>query len=305
MSNDQDVSKIRGIVEEGLITRVGDGTSTLFWHDKWAPSGTIKLIFPRLFSISEQCNAYISQMGEWQDNVWIWRFEWRRRLYDWEFDDFNRLKILVEQIIPRQGKSDGICWHGNDLNSFPTKKIGDCFYNHLDPIIPKPVSSFIWKLKAPPRAMIVVWLACLGKLKTGDFLVGKGLLDLARATCPLCMDALETNSHILFSCNFSWCVWMRILEWWGISGVFHNHCQIFAISWASLKPNCCSKPFWNLILACTIWSLWFQRNQIKFEGGSIELSKFLYTLKIRISTWAEELLGYKGDDADTHCLRSS
>lgn len=160
------------------------------------------------------------------------------------------------------------------------------------------MTSLIWKLKAPPRAQIVVWLACLGKLKTGDFLMGKGVLSSANALCPLCEVALETNSHILFSCDVSWSIWMQILEWWGVTGVLHNQCPTFSISWASLKPFRCSKALWDLILGCTIWSLWFQRNQIKFEGRLIDIPSFFNTLKIRVNTWAEELLGYRSTDAD-------
>lgn len=115
--------------------------------------------------------------------------------------------------MTKNDKSDGICWHGNECNKFPIKRIMDNLYTLSAPALPMSISSLIWRIKAPPRASIVIWLACLEKLKTGDFLVGKGLLDTSNALCPLCNAEFKTNSHILFSCSFSWGVWMMILDW--------------------------------------------------------------------------------------------
>lgn len=105
--------------------------------------------------------------------------------------------------MPKTGESDGICWHGNEYNKFPIKRIMDKLYASSAAILPVSMSSLLWKIKAPPRTLIVIWLAGLQKLKTGDFLVEKGLLDTINALCPLYNAELETNSHVLFSCSFS------------------------------------------------------------------------------------------------------
>lgn len=283
MSNVADVKRVRDVVEEGLIVKVGDGTSTLFWHDKWVNSGPIKQTFPRLFSISEQRDAYINDMGYWRDNAWVWRFRWRRQLFVWEMDELERLKILIEQVVPRNGESDGICWYG-EQNRFPIKRIMDKLQSATTPPLSKSIASLIWKIKAPPRATIVIWLACLEKLKTGDSLVEKGVIDVTNAFCPLCSTGVETNSHILFSCRFSWNIWMKILNWWGINGVLHSHCTTFILSWCSLRPKKCNRKKWMLVLGCAIWSLWFLRNRSKFEGGTVDLQNFFNTLKIRMET---------------------
>lgn len=106
--------------------------------------------------------------------------------------------------MPKNGKSDSICWQGSDCSRFPIKRIMDKLYASSSPVLPMSVFSLLWKIKLPPRAHIVIWLACLDKLKTGDFLLEKGLLDISNVLCPLCKVELETNSHILFTCTFSW-----------------------------------------------------------------------------------------------------
>lgn len=84
---------------------------------------------------------------------------------------------------------------------------------------------------------------------------------------------------------------MLVLDWWGSTGVLHNRCIAFSLAWKSLAPKRCSGKLWNLILGCVIWSLWFLRNNVKFESGSVDLNNFFTTLKIRVGVWAEELLG--------------
>lgn len=154
----------------------------------------------------------ISQMGEWKNGVWVWKFRWRRAFFDWELEDLERLQALIEQIVPQDGSKDGVCWHGNNYIKFPIQKILDKVYESNNSLFPPPASNLIWRVKIPPRAKIVLWSAMLEKLKTGDFLVEKGLLDPSNALCPLCNLEVETNSHILFTCSFSWMVWMWILD---------------------------------------------------------------------------------------------
>ena len=85
-----------------------------------------------------------------------------------------------------------------------------------------------------------------------------------------------------------------MLEWWGLSGALHNQFRIFSIEWLGLVKNRKHRKLWGLTLSCVIWSLWFERNKIRFETGITNITKFVYSLKIRIGIWAKEMLGYPG-----------
>lgn len=98
LCKDDTTAKIRDIVEEGMQICVRDGSSTLFWHDNWVSGGTLKVLFPRLFAIYEQRDTLICQMGWWREDEWFWNFQWRRRLYEWEVMEVERLTLLVEQV---------------------------------------------------------------------------------------------------------------------------------------------------------------------------------------------------------------
>ena len=87
LSIDADTSKMRSIIEEGMLVKIGNGKSVQFWHDRWCEVETLKRAFPRLYTISLQKNLLISQMGDWQEGSWAWHLVWRRNLYDWENDE--------------------------------------------------------------------------------------------------------------------------------------------------------------------------------------------------------------------------
>lgn len=119
-----------------------------------------------------------------------------------------------------------------------------------------------------------------------------GALDPQQATCSLCRENLESNSHVLFTCTFSWSIWMNMLNWWGIQGALQPNCKSFILEWDGLMRKRKWKKLWHLILGCVVWSLWFERNNSKFNLKTSDVLSFTYSLQIRISSWAQEILGY-------------
>lgn len=184
-----------------------------------------------------------------------------------------------------------VTWNGVECQQYPTKTIVAKLFEVDAPIIPKEVSSYIWSIKIPPRVHLTLWMASLEKLKTGDFFVDKHLIDPSQAQCPFCNSVIESNSHVLFTCQFSWSLWMMVLNWWGIAGVLPSRCIPFIQSWKRLAPGKRRRKFWSLVMGCVLWSIWFERNRAKFDGRALDLAATSYTMKIRICTWAKEFLG--------------
>ena len=291
IKQDSATVKIRSIIEEGIVLRVGDGSSIQFWHDRWHEAGILKNIFPRLFAISLQKHSRISQMGDWIGSSWVWGLQWRRHLFDWENEDVQALQHIIHQKGPKRDTTDGILWKNAVAVSYPTKDITDKLSESLVPSLPKSVASIVWQKFIPPRAKLIVWLANKERLKTGDLLVEKGIIPPQDANCPFCGMFLESNSHILFVCRFSWSAWMEIINWWGLSAPLHNQPSKFSIQWLGLVNRRSHKDIWTLTLGCVFWSLWYERNQIKFKRKTPNLHNFVLSLKIRIGIWAKEMMG--------------
>jgi hypothetical protein len=68
----------------------------------------------------------------------------------------------------------------------------------------------IWKSEAPVKCRVFAWLAILGKCKTTDCLVKKGMPH--NAAYVLCPSQPESALHLLATCTVSIRLWRRILN---------------------------------------------------------------------------------------------
>lgn len=64
--------------------KVGNGLASSFWNDKWIGDRCFRLKYPRLYSISNQKEALVGEVGVVTEVGTEWRFEWRRHLFMWE-----------------------------------------------------------------------------------------------------------------------------------------------------------------------------------------------------------------------------
>ena len=275
-----------------MILTVGVGNTVRFWHDRWCEPGILKNIFPRLFSISSQKTFCINSLGEWNGNSWVWSLEWRGTLYEWEREQVRSLQDIIVRYGPSRQRRDGVMWKQSGHTNYPTRSIMAKLNENYSPILPKHIVHIVWQKFIPPRAKLAVWLANMEKLKTGDFLVEKGIITSHDALCPFCGLEIESNSHIIFTCRFAWSTWMEILNWWSLSAALQNRFTNFCSQWMGLQKSKKAKEFWGLTLGCVIWSIWYEKNQIKFNQRSPYLPSFVHSLKIRIGIWAREILGF-------------
>ena len=81
---------------------------------------------------------------------------------------------------------DGVIWKKSGSLCYPVKSIITKMNESYAPTLSKIVIDIVWQKCIPPRAQVYVWLANLEKLKTGDFLVKKGIIDFQQALCPFC-----------------------------------------------------------------------------------------------------------------------
>ena len=61
---------------------IGDGRNSSFWNDRWRGDLTFRNKYPRLFSISNQKEAMVSDIGEVVGSLTEWHFDWRRDFFD-------------------------------------------------------------------------------------------------------------------------------------------------------------------------------------------------------------------------------
>ena len=67
---------------------VGDGSCTLFWHDRWVGDTSLKMLYPQLYVCSYDNEAYISDLlGHQEDGgTSFWNLRFYRNFHERELE---------------------------------------------------------------------------------------------------------------------------------------------------------------------------------------------------------------------------
>lgn len=60
------------------------------------------------------------------------------------------------------------------------------------------------------------------------------VLEEDQDLCPMCNTIEESVSLLFFECDTIWRVWMKGLQWWGLSGVLHSEPLVNIQMWMDL-----------------------------------------------------------------------
>lgn len=199
---------------ENVKIKVGDGGKTSFWHDRWAgEEGPLKQKFERLFSVSEFKDSKIFELGEWIEGSWRWKFTWRRLMFEWETQLFEELNRYLGNFQPMPNLDDKCIWKASLDGMFTVKSAYDL---QLTPNqqANKEVFKKLWSLKVPSNIQAFSWRVFLDRIQTKANLMRRNIIQPdAACLCAFCSKMEENLSHLLFSCNFSWRVWMSCFQW--------------------------------------------------------------------------------------------
>ncbi|KAL4330044.1 hypothetical protein AHAS_Ahas13G0360700 [Arachis hypogaea] len=137
----------------GMAMEVGDGRRTRFWEDVWLHCGSLKDRFPRIFSVSNQCGSVIGDCGFWDGLEWVWSFQWRRELFQWEVELLSQLHEVLRPVRLANDREDKVVWRYDILGIFSTNSFVQVLQEGM---LSEDVTSYsftktIWKGLAPQR----------------------------------------------------------------------------------------------------------------------------------------------------------
>jgi hypothetical protein len=143
----------------------------------WIGNQNLQVRFPRLFGISTQKDALVSEVGYWENGVWNWRLTWRRNFFVWEeaFDE-ELLALLNLAIITNT--EDNWLWIPRGAEGFSVKSTY-VFLDHTLNTYQQPSSllsfafKFIWKCGVPSKVSAFAWQLLLGNFCLIDYLQGR------------------------------------------------------------------------------------------------------------------------------------
>ena len=130
------------------------------------------------------------------------------------------------------------------------------------------------------------WLIYLGKAKNGELLARWSMLQAGNETkCKFCGLAQESLDHLFLHCTFVWEVWVDCLSWWGVQWVLPSNIIDFFRWWKSWRYRGIKKQIWECMPLVVIWTVWFTRNEIFFQGTNPAWSEIGELIKVRTALW--------------------
>lgn len=141
--------------------KLGDGSNTSFWKDRWVGEAPLYNLFPRLYSLSNQKEANVGDVVLLQDGDRVWNINWRRIPFTWEANLINNLLALLEDVV-LGGEEDRWVWLPDEGGLFSVKSA----YSILENIflmdegvgaLEEGVFSLLWKSSAPTKVVAFSW----------------------------------------------------------------------------------------------------------------------------------------------------
>ncbi|KAI8008691.1 hypothetical protein LOK49_LG07G00471 [Camellia lanceoleosa] len=121
-------SSRNGLQNEGKgkeVIVVGDGSSILFWTDKWIGQSSLEHQFPRLFGLSTEPLGSLKWFVDEKNANGRWILTFKRPLRAWEEEELFRLfQILGEGPELRVNREDHIRWLSSSSGIFQVQVVG-------------------------------------------------------------------------------------------------------------------------------------------------------------------------------------
>ncbi|XP_020679888.1 uncharacterized protein LOC110097698 [Dendrobium catenatum] len=149
----------------------------------------------------------------------------------------------------------------------------DLFHANLEDVA---WNKFIWHKGFALRFACFTWMALLGKLKTADNLISKGIQ--VNAGCIFCSGHLESHSHVFFECDYSFSIMTGLFPCMNTFYLRPNIMQTFDFlsNIRSHVKNECNLCY--ITVAAMVYFIWRERNRRRFSGDWISPNDLKMTI---------------------------
>ena len=269
------------IVRKGLSMTVGNGERTFFWHHRWATSTPLIDMANPKPPLSAQ-DKTVKEL--WDPNVG-WKLE--------EFAEFIPPKVVQEvlahELVEDEDTVDEVYWNGSPSGGFSITSAMEIVRNDVHCEVTDKSWQMLWKIPAPQRVRMFLWLAFQDRLMTNANRFLRNLTEDPR--CYVCGEVEENSEHIIRDCPAARVVWSKITSNdQGGSRVSFRDWIIDNIG----KQAAVKGDEWPTVFAMTCWWLWRWRNERSFERTpSIPVDQVSFisarvgTVKRALDRWRE------------------
>lgn len=146
-----------------------------------------------------------------------------------------------------------------------------------------PVTSEIWRSRAPYSCKFFAWLVSRNRCWTADRLQRRGLPR--PAACPLCDQEQETLQHLLLGCVVAREVWAWALTRWNRLEWMPGAGSQIVHWWTSLHcPSAVRRDLWKAVIL-VFWCIWRHRNDVVFNGTTPAVETIRHRIREEFQRW--------------------
>jgi hypothetical protein len=276
---------------DSVTRKVGNGNDTYFWSSKWIGATPLALVFPRLYSLSNQKEKVVSDFIVSQDGRRSWNFLWRRNLFIWEEDLVNNLVNILDSLVL---SSEDDCWSwlpdpnkGFSVNSsfkLLSKELDmeELLIGELGRVLKQ-----IWDSAAPSKVIAFSWQLLYDRIPTRSNLEVRGILSSdVPWECVGCVGKVETSSHLFLHCPCVMKIWCEVFKWLGVEIVIPPSLIILYEIVKESSRNTKIRRGMVLIWHTTLWCIWKARNSSIFANGSFNPVEIVENIKVVSWKWS-------------------
>ncbi|GAU23240.1 hypothetical protein TSUD_172690 [Trifolium subterraneum] len=256
-----------GWFNQVAIKKMGCGNTIKFWKDVWVGNQSLEHRFPRLYSISDQQDKLVQEVGSRINGMWRWGLMWRRNFFVWEEDLLNELEEVIKNVVITE-VGDSWVWSPNVDEGFSVKSL----YLTLDVMLlshnnlttfQSSVFKNIWKSVVPSKVSALAWQLFLDRIPTKVNLARRGIIQL-----KLRPGLILFLAPPLLAAD----VWYEVTRWLGVVAVLPADLMVSYGMLVGCGGNKKIRRGFSIVWLAYIWVVWRVRNDRVFNNvnGSVE-----------------------------------
>ncbi|XP_024628879.1 uncharacterized protein [Medicago truncatula] len=139
-----------------VASRVGSGTDTLFWQDRWLGDVPLCRRFGRLFDLSIYKSGTVAEMFSlgWEERGAAWGC--RRRLWDWEEKMIGKCRRLLHNFVVQTDVSDRWQWLPGTSSGYTVRGAYHILAHQVQQI-DDDIGELVWHKHVPVKVSILAW----------------------------------------------------------------------------------------------------------------------------------------------------
>ena len=124
--------------------------------------------------------------------------------------------------------------------------------------------------------------------KRGDCII------LSPGWCVLCKKDNESLDHLFLHCAFSFRIWGKILQEFGVDWVIPRSSKDLLCLGQGLCLNKKGKTLWKIAATATFWVIWLERNNRIFEEKDDSFDSIWDRIRLWVGIWLLDCKDFKG-----------